>query len=548
MAEIQQQQELLRNGAAAERDQEANGTTTTTTSSTTSGPKLELTVDEIIEQHVGSLGFAQIVHVFLVTRVDLRLPEHARHHIQRRAAQVEVQGGARGCGGGVRHVGDAVRARRGAWEWVGGSRTSTIAEWELICGNKFRAGIPASLFFIGSLLGSIFHGRLADKYLGRKRTILLSCLLTSLTAFLTSLSPDVWVYALLRFSNGFARSGIGICCLVLSTESVGRKWRGQVGQYGFLFFTLGFLSLPPRRLPHPPRLAQRLPRHLPPPPRLLPPPPPPLRLRVPPLARHQGEDRRGHVRTQPPRPPQREEAPDQPLHTHQQRQLVYYYYYVQDEEPVVCQVGHEEDRQVHGGRLRRRLRLLRRAAQRGEPQLQPLLHRRGERAHGAPGGLPGQRPAGGHAAEGALLVVGLRRGGAVRPVRPLREQEGQVRQGELAAAGPGGAGLHGGLGGVRRAVHLLRGAVPDEREEPGGVDAAAGADAGGGDSAAAGGAGEAEPLAVVRGLRGAGAVQRGGRALAAGDEGRPALRDAGAAGEGGGQDYYCSRPPCCNKE
>lgn len=92
--------------------------------------------------------------------------------------------------------------------------------------------------------GSTIQGKLADAYLGRKKTILLSCLLTSLTAFLTSFSPNIWVYAFLRFSNGFARSGVGICCLVLSSEVVGRKWRGQVGQYGFFFFTLGFLSLP----------------------------------------------------------------------------------------------------------------------------------------------------------------------------------------------------------------------------------------------------------------------------------------------------------------
>ncbi|KAL5984637.1 Mitochondrial intermediate peptidase [Asimina triloba] len=93
-------------------------------------------------------------------------------------------------------------------------------------------------------MGSAVHGRLADAYLGRKKTVLLSCLLTSFTSFLTSLSPNIWLYALLRFSNGFARSGIGICCLVLSTETVGREWRAQVGQYGFFFFTAGFLSLP----------------------------------------------------------------------------------------------------------------------------------------------------------------------------------------------------------------------------------------------------------------------------------------------------------------
>ncbi|KAJ0968889.1 hypothetical protein J5N97_021766 [Dioscorea zingiberensis] len=132
----------------------------------------------------------------------------------------------------------------GTWEWNGGHKTSTVAEWNLICNHKFRAGVPSSMFFIGSLFGSVTQAQLADAYLGRKKTIVLSCLLTALTSFLTSFSPNVWVYAFLRFTNGFARSGIGICCLVLSTEAVGRKWRGQVGNYGFFFFTIGFLSLP----------------------------------------------------------------------------------------------------------------------------------------------------------------------------------------------------------------------------------------------------------------------------------------------------------------
>ncbi|XP_008813162.2 organic cation/carnitine transporter 1 [Phoenix dactylifera] len=202
---------------------------------------LELTVDEIIEQHVGSFGYSQLLHVFLVSLAwifdsqntlitifsDAQPPWRCKGSLCSSTSSVSM-----------------CELDQGAWEWVGGDKSSTIAEWGLICDKKFRAGIPASLFFIGSLFGSAAHGRLADSYLGRKKTVLLSCLLTFVTAFLTSLSPNIWVYAFLRFSNGFARSGIGICCLVLSTESVGRKWRGQVGQYGFFFFTIGFLSLP----------------------------------------------------------------------------------------------------------------------------------------------------------------------------------------------------------------------------------------------------------------------------------------------------------------
>lgn len=47
-----------------------------------------------------------------------------------------------------------------------------------------------------------------------------------------------------RFVSGFGRATIGTCALVLSTELVGKRWRGQVGVIGFVCFTLGFLSLP----------------------------------------------------------------------------------------------------------------------------------------------------------------------------------------------------------------------------------------------------------------------------------------------------------------
>ncbi|XP_072986917.1 organic cation/carnitine transporter 1 [Typha latifolia] len=200
--------------------------------------KVELTIDEIIEEHVGSFGCSQLLQVFFVSLAWIFDSQNTLITIFS-DAQPQWK-----CKGSSCPSSSMCGLDRGAWEWVGGDKSSTIAEWGLICDKKFRAGIPASLFFVGSLIGSAAHGRLADSYLGRKKTILLSCLLTAITSFATSFSPNVWVYALLRFSNGFSRSGIGICCLVLSTEAVGRKWRGQVGQYGFFFFTVGFLSLP----------------------------------------------------------------------------------------------------------------------------------------------------------------------------------------------------------------------------------------------------------------------------------------------------------------
>ncbi|TKY44907.1 Organic cation/carnitine transporter 1 [Spatholobus suberectus] len=210
--------------------------------------KLELTVDEVVEGYVGSLGFSQLVHVLLVSLAWIFDAQSTLVTIFSDAQPAAWRCKTGLCQGNnnstAKGSGSVCGLVPGTWEWVDGHTSSIIAEWDLICDRRFLAAVPASVYFLGSLIGSAVYGHLSDSWLGRKRTVQLSCILTSITAFATSLSPNICTYAFFRFANGFARSGIGICCLVLTTESVGRKWRGQVGQYGFFFFTVGFLTLP----------------------------------------------------------------------------------------------------------------------------------------------------------------------------------------------------------------------------------------------------------------------------------------------------------------
>ncbi|KAL1192212.1 Organic cation/carnitine transporter 1 [Cardamine amara subsp. amara] len=199
-----------------------------------------LTVDEVIEQHIGALGFAQILHALLVSIAWLFDAQTTLISIFS-----DAQPAARLLATGAIVEGSSLCGlSTGEWQWVGGKSDTVVSEWNLICQHKFLVAVPSTLFFIGSLFGSGVYGYLADSWFGRKKTLFLSCILTFVTAFAISFSPNVWVYAFLRFANGFFRSGIGSCCIVLATEIVGKKWRGQVGQYGFFFFTLGFLSLP----------------------------------------------------------------------------------------------------------------------------------------------------------------------------------------------------------------------------------------------------------------------------------------------------------------
>ncbi|ESQ35175.1 hypothetical protein EUTSA_v10007377mg [Eutrema salsugineum] len=130
------------------------------------------------------------------------------------------------------------------WSWDFNPHVSIISEWSLQCAGSFLKGLPASSFFLGCLIGGLALSTLADSSLGRKNMLLLSCLIMSLSSMLTAFSTSIWVYAFLRFLNGFGRATVGTCALVLSTELVGKKWRAQVGAMGFLCFTLGFLSLP----------------------------------------------------------------------------------------------------------------------------------------------------------------------------------------------------------------------------------------------------------------------------------------------------------------
>ncbi|KAL1537160.1 organic cation/carnitine transporter 3-like [Salvia divinorum] len=131
-----------------------------------------------------------------------------------------------------------------AWAWDTPPDASIISDWSLQCAGSIVKGLPASSFFFGCLIGGFALATLADSSLGRKKMLVYSSLLMSLTGVLTALSTGVWMYTALRFVSGFGRATIGTCALVLSTELVGKKWRENIGIVGFICFTLGFLSLP----------------------------------------------------------------------------------------------------------------------------------------------------------------------------------------------------------------------------------------------------------------------------------------------------------------
>lgn len=200
------------------------------------------TVEDRIEQCIGNFGWPQLIQCILVslawafdaqqTFISIFTDTEPSWHCTSQCGPTSIT-----------DICDL--PRNATWTWDTPKEATIISEWGLQCANSFVKGLPASSFFIGCLIGGLTLATLADSWLGRKNLLLLSCLSMSLSGILTAMfSTNVWVYAFLRFVCGFGRAAIGTCSLVLATEVVGRRWRGQVGVIGFVCFSLGFLSLP----------------------------------------------------------------------------------------------------------------------------------------------------------------------------------------------------------------------------------------------------------------------------------------------------------------
>ncbi|KAJ3705099.1 hypothetical protein LUZ61_008804 [Rhynchospora tenuis] len=133
---------------------------------------------------------------------------------------------------------------RSSWAWDAPIDSSVVSEWDLKCSAPALISLPTSAFFMGCFIGGLLISTLADSVLGRKRLLVISCLVMSMAGICAVLSPNIWIYASLRFVSGFARGSVGTCVLVLCTELVRKEWRKFVSVFSFVCFTLGFVSLP----------------------------------------------------------------------------------------------------------------------------------------------------------------------------------------------------------------------------------------------------------------------------------------------------------------
>ncbi|KAJ0984450.1 hypothetical protein J5N97_002806 [Dioscorea zingiberensis] len=195
-------------------------------------------VDEMLRRYAGEFGPWQLRH-FMLTSIAWAL--NAFHTIVVVFTDHQPAWRCSSTGGACPATMCALPP--GSWEWAGGRRTSTVAEWGLVCKAKYKVGMAQSAFFAGSMLGAGIFGHLSDSFLGRKGTLTLVCAMNATFGFLTSLSPSLYIYAFLRFLTGLSTGGVGLSAFVLTTEPIGPAKRGTIATSTFYFFSIGTILL-----------------------------------------------------------------------------------------------------------------------------------------------------------------------------------------------------------------------------------------------------------------------------------------------------------------
>ncbi|WVZ87283.1 hypothetical protein U9M48_033944 [Paspalum notatum var. saurae] len=196
-------------------------------------------IDEALLAYAGEFGRWQLRHFVVVSAAWALEALHTmviifadREPALRCAAPAGQACGADRCAGAG-----------GGWEWADGAASSTVAEWGLVCGDRYKVGLVQALFFAGCMIGAGVFGHLSDSFLGRKGSLQVVCVLNAAFGLLTALSPTYWAYAALRLLTGFSTGSVGVLAFVLATEPVGPSRRGAAGMSTFYFFSGGIAAL-----------------------------------------------------------------------------------------------------------------------------------------------------------------------------------------------------------------------------------------------------------------------------------------------------------------
>jgi len=123
--------------------------------------------------------------------------------------------------------------------------TSTIAtDFDLTCENEYKVNLASSSYMVGLLVGASLLGAICDT-IGRRLSFTINCFVLAVSMTVTSFSPNIIVFCILRFISGIAGMGQFLILFVWGMEATGNKYRVIIGVLYQNMFSVGsgFLGL-----------------------------------------------------------------------------------------------------------------------------------------------------------------------------------------------------------------------------------------------------------------------------------------------------------------
>ena len=128
------------------------------------------------------------------------------------------------------------------WEYTEQKEYSVTTQFDLVCEKEWLICFASTIFFLGWMAGGIVFGWFADNF-GRRTVLIPATVFFILIGSITSFSPNISVFLVLRFIEGFLIPGSFVQAFVISAEYTGSKYRPFVGVTYLTFFTINLCQL-----------------------------------------------------------------------------------------------------------------------------------------------------------------------------------------------------------------------------------------------------------------------------------------------------------------
>ena len=103
-----------------------------------------------------------------------------------------------------------------------------ISEWDLVCGDAYKASLATTIYFVGVMVGSLVFGTLSDKF-GRRTVFLFTVFAPFVLGLILFFIKNYVAFVVLRFFLGFILQGLQMVTFTSLIEIFATKYRTFTG-------------------------------------------------------------------------------------------------------------------------------------------------------------------------------------------------------------------------------------------------------------------------------------------------------------------------------